>query len=100
MMHSHFEINVALNGMHFFATAPRSIDGLFKAKEVFRELYEKFPEHEGYSVTIHYTKVSGENQTESFVEDLREWQKQIAFQSLEKRKKGKKSKATKGGKSA
>jgi hypothetical protein len=48
----HYEINVALNGKHFFATHDRSITTLDKLKQVAEVIAKKFPESEGYSVTI------------------------------------------------
>lgn len=47
----YYEINVTLNGAHFFATAPRSIITEEKAEFVFRILQEQFPEQEGFKVT-------------------------------------------------
>lgn len=48
----HYEINVSLNGKHFFATAERSISGEWKLKEVYKILKEKFPENEGYKIDV------------------------------------------------
>ena len=47
----YYEINVALNGRHFFATAERSItdrNTFLTMLDVFRE---KFPESEGYHIS-------------------------------------------------
>ena len=49
---THYEINVAKDHMHLFATHERSIPGkreLDKVMEIFRQ---KFPEEEGYTVTV------------------------------------------------
>lgn len=53
-MESHFEINVALNGSHLFATAPRSCVSERKARTVYAEIRARFPESEGYSVSVTY----------------------------------------------
>lgn len=56
-----YEINVSLNGTHFFATHERSlysIDKLKQAVEVFRE---KFPESEGYKITTSVVKTTKED---------------------------------------
>ena len=47
----YIEINVALNGKHFFATAERSITNNDKYNEVLAVLRNKFPESEGYTIT-------------------------------------------------
>lgn len=48
----YYEINVTYNNKHFFATADRSITNKDKLKEVYNTIKEKFPESEGYSVTV------------------------------------------------
>ena len=48
----YYEINVALNGRHFFATNERSIQDAQKLEEVRKVFEEKFPESEGYSLTF------------------------------------------------
>ena len=48
----HYEINISLNGQHFFATAERSITNLNKAEKVYNLFKEKFPESEGYKIDI------------------------------------------------
>lgn len=54
----YYEINVSLNGQHFFATAERSVTAEWKLKEVYKVLKEKFPEEEGYKVDVtHWEKV-------------------------------------------
>jgi hypothetical protein len=59
-MESHFEINVALNGYHFFATAPRSARYEQDAKKIFDELKARFPEPE-YTFTVTHWKGAGEH---------------------------------------
>lgn len=54
-MESHYEINVALNGSHLFATATRSLKTLERAKALAKIFKIKFPESEGYDVSMtHY----------------------------------------------
>lgn len=48
----YYEINVSLNGRHFFATAPRSIDNLERAQQVYDVFKIKFPESDGYKIDI------------------------------------------------
>lgn len=53
-MEDYIEINVSKDGRHFFATAQRSIktfpvDGW---KEILRIFQEKFPESEGYKISV------------------------------------------------
>ena len=48
----YYEINVALKGKHFFATAERSITNKWKLKEVYDILKEKFPHEEGYEISV------------------------------------------------
>ena len=47
-----YEINVSLNGKHFFATHERSITNIWKLQELLPIFMEKFPEAEGYKITI------------------------------------------------
>ena len=64
-MGNYYEINVALNGKHFFATAPRSITTEDKMLRVFKTFKEKFPEREGYSVDVSYWSSTGQIVTPS-----------------------------------
>lgn len=48
----YYEINVSLNGQHLFATAERSITVEWKAKEIYKLFKEKFPESEGYKISV------------------------------------------------
>lgn len=50
-MQSHYEINVALNGRHFFATHQRSCITRNDYKDVVREIRKRFPESDGFKVT-------------------------------------------------
>lgn len=55
-----YEINIALNGIHFFATHERSITNVFELKKILPILIEKFPESEGYTILISKTTISSE----------------------------------------
>ncbi len=46
-----YEINVSLNGKHFFATTERSARTQEDARKLFDTLRERFPKSEGYEVT-------------------------------------------------
>lgn len=59
MMQSHYEINVSKNGLHLFATAPRSILSEVVAVKMVSLFREKFPESEGYSISMTYWKTEG-----------------------------------------
>ncbi len=48
----YYEINVSLNGRHFFATAKRSITSQSDLKKVYPAIKAKFPEEEGYKLTV------------------------------------------------
>ena len=57
-MGSYYEINVALKGQHYFATAPRSIVTEEKAKTTMADMRKRFPESEGFSISCtHYQSV-------------------------------------------
>lgn len=55
----HYEINVSLNGMHFFATAERSIQSEEKLIQVYNALKAAFPEDKGYWVKATYWQKTG-----------------------------------------
>ena len=48
----YYEINVSMNGKHLFATADRSITTRAKLKTVYELFLEKFPESEGYKLSV------------------------------------------------
>lgn len=48
----YYEINVALNGQHFFATDKRSITHKGALEKVYKVLKEKFPLEEGYDIIV------------------------------------------------
>lgn len=55
----YYEINVALNGKHFFATDKRSITNKTKLNIVYETFKEKFPKEEGYDISITYYETIG-----------------------------------------
>lgn len=56
-----YEINVALNGKHLFATHERSLQSTDKMKECLEIFIEKFPESEGYEITVSKWETTGKN---------------------------------------
>tara|TARA_B110000285_G_C14540642_1_gene344820 strand:+ start:161 stop:499 length:339 start_codon:yes stop_codon:yes gene_type:complete len=64
-----YEINVSLDGQHFFATHPRSLDGLEQdAIDMYRLMVLKFPESEGYKVSVSKEATTGTRMTKKFDE--------------------------------
>jgi hypothetical protein len=55
----YYEVNVAKNGQHFFATAKRSCVTMHEFKPVLTEIVARFPESEGFSVTATYYEEIG-----------------------------------------
>ena len=52
MCPAYYEINVAKDGRHFFATHKRSLTTEWKMKEALAIFKEKFPESEGYRIMV------------------------------------------------
>lgn len=48
----YYEINVALNGKHLFATAEHSITSKTRMEEVYELFQQKFPKSEGYTLDV------------------------------------------------
>lgn len=48
----YYEINVSRKGCHLFATAERSITSYTDAKHMYMLFKEKFPESEGYEISV------------------------------------------------
>jgi hypothetical protein len=55
----HYEINVSYQGWHLFATAERSIKSTLELKKVMTVFKVKFPEEEGYSVSVTRLETKG-----------------------------------------
>lgn len=62
----HYEINVSLNGQHFFGTHKRSLTNERQAKEVFHAISKAFPATKGYEVTIQRIETVGYDVTEDY----------------------------------
>ena len=58
-MESYYEINVALDGRHLFATAPRSGVNKQQTEAIYKEIRNRFPTIEGFSVGITYWQSTG-----------------------------------------
>lgn len=54
-----YEINVSKKGKHFFATDKRSITDPAQLKQTYTVFAEKFPESEGYTLTVTSHAVTG-----------------------------------------
>jgi ribosomal protein L17 len=71
-MQNHYSINVARKAKtsgaqyQFFATRPDSILSKHTAAELFDEISKRFPEREGFQVTITYWQAGGTDMTEEF----------------------------------
>ena len=55
----YYEINVALNGVHFFATAERSCTTYETALKVYKELEKRFLASEGYELRLTVWETKG-----------------------------------------
>ena len=64
-MESYYEINVAKDGRHFFATAPRSLPDTRPGRmmEVLAVFREKFPESDGYEISVSRWEIVGHSVT-------------------------------------
>jgi len=62
----YYEINVAKNGKHYFATAKRSLTNERDAKALWADLKQRFPESEGFVLSVSYRQRVGEYVTEQF----------------------------------
>lgn len=49
-----YEINVAKDGKHYFATHERSLTATKEAENALKDFKKRFPEEEGFSITISY----------------------------------------------
>ena len=55
----YYEINVAKDGKHFFATDKRSITNKNALKSVYQVFKEKFPPEEGYDMLVSCIEIEG-----------------------------------------
>jgi hypothetical protein len=58
-MESYYEINVSLNGVHFFATSQRSIKTESDLNYIYNVLKDKFTKSEGFKISVTYWEGSG-----------------------------------------
>lgn len=65
----YYEINVALNGQHFFATDKRSITNKIALEVVYKILKEKFPLEEGYSIIVSQVETRGKFVDMNYLEE-------------------------------
>jgi hypothetical protein len=73
----HYEINVALNGSHYFATDKRSLTTAQKTAEVIADFNKRFPAAEGFSIGVTYYPgvgyggdVTGDTNVKTLVKEL------------------------------
>lgn len=55
----YYEINVAFEGKHYFATAARSLTDQVKAERMFEHFTRVFPQGLGYKVTMYRYETIG-----------------------------------------
>jgi hypothetical protein len=55
----HYEINVSLNGRHYFATHNRSIHDRATAERIYWDFVERFPKHQGFDITVAECQTTG-----------------------------------------
>lgn len=61
-MYDHYEINVSLNGKHFFATDKRSGRSEAEKDRVLTVFKEKFPTSEGYMIDVTKWEIRGQQE--------------------------------------
>lgn len=55
----YYEINVSKDGKHLFATDRRCIEFPWNLAKIYPLFKEKFPESEGYKITVTYWETKG-----------------------------------------
>lgn len=55
----YYEINVSLNGSHYFATAERSLSTEAQARKVLEDLKQRFPTGEGFKLSLTHYQTTG-----------------------------------------
>lgn len=65
-----YEINVAKNGRHFFATHERSIKAKDELIEVLKEFKRAFREEDGYKITVTKWETKGYGFDEKETNDI------------------------------
>jgi len=61
----YYEINVSLNGYHFFATDKRSIMSLNELKKVLPAIKARFLESDGFKIDVYFYQLIGETVDQS-----------------------------------
>ena len=59
----YFEINVSKNGLHYFATAERSLTSEKEARAVAVDMQRRFPPSEGFQVSLTHYECRGKSLT-------------------------------------
>ena len=62
----HYEINISLNGRHYFATAERSIRDYDDMVEIYKKLKKAFKQEYGYSINVTKYETIGHPQDLAF----------------------------------
>lgn len=69
----YYEINVTKEvrsrSIHWFATSDRSLTDYRRAVDVFKDIKKRFPEEDGYNVTITRNEKTGYDMTVSFEQE-------------------------------
>lgn len=63
---AYFDINVSLNGQHYFATAPRSAQTQDEAAALYAKFRQVFPVSKGYEISVTRREEGGMILTEEF----------------------------------
>lgn len=56
-----YEINITLNGKHYFATAERSCPSITKAFDLIKDFRKVFPQELGFEITLSEVKHTHES---------------------------------------
>lgn len=64
----YYEINVSLMGRHFFATDKRSATSKYAAVTLYRDFKKRFPQAEGFEISVTYYELTGHIMTGEFEE--------------------------------
>lgn len=63
----YYEFNVSHDGHHLFATAERSVTDMVKASDMYVLFKKKFPECDGYKITVTYWEHRGQQVPETLL---------------------------------
>lgn len=62
----YYDINISKNGSHIFATSERSSTSKRNAELLFNEFKKRFPESEGFKISVSFWAKSGTDRTSEF----------------------------------